>query len=114
VEDSIAEYLKVPGLTDELRLLIQENMTERKMSPIAIKESPAFKTADGILTQAFWMRAKSIPKYELPFQKVRGPVCHSGVGLTSVFSVFYRTCPTFACTSIIPFESKNGKANRPI
>jgi acyl-CoA thioesterase 8 len=70
VEDSIAEYLKAPGLTDELRMLIDENMTERKMSPIAIKDTPSFRSADGVLTQAFWMRAKAIPKYELPFQKV--------------------------------------------
>jgi acyl-CoA thioesterase 8 len=70
VEDSIAEYLKAPGLTDELRMLIDENMTERKMSPIAIKDTPSFKSADGVLTQAFWMRAKAIPKYQLPFQKV--------------------------------------------
>lgn len=70
VEDAIAEHLKAPGLSDELRRLIQENVVERRMSPIAIKDTPTYHSPDGVLTQAFWMRAKSIPKYELPFQKV--------------------------------------------
>ena len=44
------------------------------MSPVAVKDTPIFRTQDGILTQAFWMKAKSIPKYELPFQRVSGQV----------------------------------------
>ena len=72
MEDALAELLNTPNLTKELRALIQENVAERKMSPIAIKDTPKHRSADGILTQAFWMRAKAIPKYELPFQKVRG------------------------------------------
>jgi len=70
LEDTIAEYLKAPGLSDEVRMFIEENMIERRRSPIAIKDTPEYRSADGVLTHALWMRAKSTPKYEIPFQKV--------------------------------------------
>lgn len=71
VEDALEQRLKTPGLTNELRELIIENITERRLGPIAIKDTPLQRASDGILTQAFWMRAKSVPRYELHFQKVR-------------------------------------------
>lgn len=73
-EDEIAKYLSIPDLSEPLRKLVQENIVERRMSPIAMKETPANRGPDGILTQCFWMRAKSIPRYELPFQKVKDSV----------------------------------------
>ncbi|KAG8817622.1 hypothetical protein FRC18_000417, partial [Serendipita sp. 400] len=69
VEDVFEEYLQSAKLTEEMKIIIKENIIERRKSPIAIKDTPVFRTADGILTQAFWMRAKSVPKYELPFQR---------------------------------------------
>jgi acyl-CoA thioesterase len=70
VEDALEKKLGTPGLTPELRELILEIIAERRTGPIAIKDTPLYRSSDGKLTQAFWMRAKSIPRYELPFQKV--------------------------------------------
>ncbi|KIM20399.1 hypothetical protein M408DRAFT_82054 [Serendipita vermifera MAFF 305830] len=69
VEEELAQYLNAPDLSDELRKYIQQNILERQKGPIAIKDTPKYRSADGVLTQAFWMRAKAVPKYELPFQK---------------------------------------------
>jgi acyl-CoA thioesterase 8 len=71
VEDALEEKLHTTsGLTPELREIIQENIAERLMGPIAIKDAPLQRSSDGTLTHACWMRAKSIPRYELHFQKV--------------------------------------------
>ncbi|KAG8833121.1 hypothetical protein FRC17_011303 [Serendipita sp. 399] len=67
-EEVLEEQLQ-RDLSEKIKALIRENVIERRKSPIAIKDTPVFKTADGILTQGFWMRAKSVPKYEIPFQK---------------------------------------------
>lgn len=69
VEEEWKNLLKTPDLSPSLRTLIEENIVERRASPIAIKDTPVFRTADNITTQAFWMKAKHIPRFELPFQK---------------------------------------------
>ena len=45
---------------------------ERSRSPIALKIAAEHDTSkDGIVRYMYWMKARSIPKYETPFQKVR-------------------------------------------
>ncbi|KAG8833605.1 hypothetical protein FRC17_010357 [Serendipita sp. 399] len=77
-EEVLEEQLQ-RDLSERIKALIRENVIERRKSPIAIKDTPVFKTADGILTQGFWMRAKSVPKYEIPFQKPWNSPYNTGV-----------------------------------
>ncbi|CCA68825.1 probable peroxisomal acyl-coenzyme A thioester hydrolase 1 [Serendipita indica DSM 11827] len=69
VEDVLEERLADPRIPEYIKPWIKENAIERRMSPVAVKDTPIFRSQDGILNQAFWMKAKSIPKYELPFQR---------------------------------------------
>lgn len=96
VEDELEKYLTSSKLSSELRTLIEENVIERRMSPIAIKDTPTKRSSEGVLTQAFWMRAKSIPKYELPFRKVCSLSLSSPAKLT-LDSASYPICRIFDC-----------------
>jgi len=44
---------------------------ERSRSPIELRVAAEHETSsEGIVRYMWWMRARSIPKYEAPFQKV--------------------------------------------
>ncbi|EAU93444.2 thioesterase II [Coprinopsis cinerea okayama7 len=58
------------GMSPKVKELYEAIAYERSRSPVAIKVALEHDvSADGIVRYMYWMRARSIPKYDAPFQK---------------------------------------------
>jgi len=58
------------ALSPNILEMLKERIAERAKSPIAIKLAHGYKESEGgVVRYAYWMKARSIPKYEAPFQK---------------------------------------------
>ncbi|KAF8203245.1 hypothetical protein BJ912DRAFT_1037699 [Pholiota molesta] len=71
--DEEASYIRViqdPKSDPRIVDYFQERLSERSRSPIAIKVAKAhYVDQTGVVRYMYWMKARSIPKYEPPFQK---------------------------------------------
>ncbi|TFK20166.1 hypothetical protein FA15DRAFT_689268 [Coprinopsis marcescibilis] len=72
-EDQEVKYARVansPGVHPKLKEVALAIAGERARSPIAIKVAAEHEmSTEGIVRYMYWMKARSIPKYEAPFQK---------------------------------------------
>ncbi|KAJ2920347.1 hypothetical protein MD484_g97, partial [Candolleomyces efflorescens] len=69
-ETRYARVLEREDLPQDSRDFFQALHYERSRSPISIKVAAEHEhSADGVIRYMYWMRARSIPKYEAPFQK---------------------------------------------
>lgn len=69
-ETRYARVLESKDLSQDSRDFFQALHYERSRSPISIKVAAEHDhSADGVVRYMYWMKARSIPKYEAPFQK---------------------------------------------
>jgi len=72
-EDHEQRYARViadPKSSERAKALAREFTAERSKSPIAIKLALEHDVSkDGVVRYMYWMKARSIPNYEAPFQK---------------------------------------------
>ncbi|KIY61740.1 Thioesterase/thiol ester dehydrase-isomerase [Cylindrobasidium torrendii FP15055 ss-10] len=69
-EDIFLADSKRPGIDPRLKYFFETYAEERRRSPISIKRAAEHQlTPEGHIRYMYWMRAKSIPKYDAPFQK---------------------------------------------
>lgn len=61
---------ETPDLPSSMKNILEIFAAERRRSPIAIKMAKEHEKVGTGLRYMYWMKAKNIPKYETPFQKV--------------------------------------------
>lgn len=69
VEGYYERMLGYEGLDSKLKEYAKEYTTERKKSPMAIKNAGITNSSDGAVVYMWWFKARNIPKYDAPFQK---------------------------------------------
>ncbi|KAF9473305.1 hypothetical protein BDN70DRAFT_915646 [Pholiota conissans] len=69
-ESSIMPLIQDPKTDPRIVQYFQERLGERQRSPVAIKTAKSRHVDEaGVMRYMYWMKARSIPKYETPFQK---------------------------------------------
>ena len=72
VKDFYQAVMTVCPICSSLSHYADGSIEERARSPIALKVAAEGDiSADGVERYMYWMKARSIPQYEAPFQKVQ-------------------------------------------
>ncbi|KZT74859.1 hypothetical protein DAEQUDRAFT_742304 [Daedalea quercina L-15889] len=71
VQEYYERMLRRKDLDPRLKAYADEYIEERRKSPMGIKTAGITNSSDGATVYMWWFKARNIPKYDAPFQKVR-------------------------------------------
>ncbi|KAJ2928887.1 hypothetical protein H1R20_g8182, partial [Candolleomyces eurysporus] len=92
-----ARVLENKDISQDSKDFFQALHYERSRSPVAIKVAAEHDlSVDGVVRYMYWMRARSIPKYEAPFQKASPRFLRVGTCADWQNSASWPTHPTFS------------------